>query len=139
MLFVNFKNIILFTSIFYLVNILSSFFVIKFHFLNTNLSTLPSPPSRYLVPYMPSSRLVNSQGRKYWLPIPLCSNFATSSSSSSVLHCCRRELRLPLSRWVWEFWRSCGREGGRERGRIRRSLVVVVAVGVVRGKKRIWV
>jgi hypothetical protein len=40
---------------------------------------------------------------------------------------------LPLSGWVWEFGRSCGREGEREDPSL--VVVVVVAVEVVRGKK----
>ncbi len=80
------------------------------------------------------SRLVNSQGRKVLASIPL-RNFLTSSSS--VPHCCRRA-SLQLS--GAGFGNSGVLVGGRKGEREDPSLVVVVvAVGVVRGKKRIWV
>jgi hypothetical protein len=80
-------------------------------------------------------RLVNSQGRKYyWLPF----HCAISPLLLLPFRTAVVELRLPLSGWVCEFRRSCGREGERENPSLVVVLVVLVAVGVVREQKRIW-
>jgi hypothetical protein len=57
-------------------------------------------------------RLVNSQGRKYWLPF----HCAISSLLLLPLRTAVVELRYRLSGcWVWEFRRSCARGGSVDR------------------------